>query len=106
MFRDLIPKIAGQFHVIAPDYVGFAYGDAPVASQFQYTFDNLAAYVEKLLFDAIGLTRFTIYVQDYSAPIGYRIALRHPDAIETIVVQNGNAYAEGIGEAFNPMKPF
>src|SRR5882757_8008987 len=74
--------------------------------KFEYTFDNLAAHIEELLFGVLGLKRFSIYVQDYGAPVGYRIASRHPDAIEGIVAQNGNAYAEGIGAAFNPMKPF
>lgn len=106
MFRDLIPKISGRFHVIAPDYVGFGYSDAPAAKQFKYTFDNLAAHTERLLFHELGLKKFSIYVQDYGAPIGYRIASQHPEAIEAIVVQNGNAYAEGIGQAFDPMKPF
>jgi pimeloyl-ACP methyl ester carboxylesterase len=106
MFRDLIPQLAKKFHVIAPDYVGFGYSDAPDTTQFEYTFDNLAAYVEELLFGVLGLKSFSIYVQDYGAPVGYRIALRHQDAIEGIVVQNGNAYAEGIGGAFDPMKPF
>ncbi len=106
MFRDLIPQLAGKFHVVAPDYIGFGYSDAPDASEFEYTFDNLAAHVEEFLFNALGLKKFSIYVQDYGAPIGYRIAFRHQDAIAGIVVQNGNAYAEGIGAAFDPMKPF
>ena len=106
MFRDLIPQLAEKFHVIAPDYVGFGYSDAPGVSEFEYTFDNLAAYVEELLFNVLGLKQFSIYVQDYGAPVGYRIAARHPEAIEGIVVQNGNAYVEGIGAAFDPMKPF
>jgi pimeloyl-ACP methyl ester carboxylesterase len=106
MFRDLIPELADEFHVIAPDYVGFGYSDAPAANEFEYTFDNLSEHVEELLFEALGLEKFSIYVQDYGAPVGYRIASRHPDAIEAIVAQNGNAYVEGIGEAFNPMKPF
>jgi pimeloyl-ACP methyl ester carboxylesterase len=106
MFRDLIPQLAGQFHIIAPDYIGFGYSDAPDASKFEYTFDNLAAHIEELLFGALGLKQFSIYVQDYGAPVGYRIASRHPDAIQGIVVQNGNAYVEGIGAAFDPMKPF
>lgn len=106
MFRELIPKIAERFHVIAPDYIGFGYSDAPDSKHFKYSFDNLAEHVEKLLFEVLGLKKFSIYVQDYGAPVGYRIASKHPDAIEGIVVQNGNAYAEGIGEAFNPMKPF
>jgi pimeloyl-ACP methyl ester carboxylesterase len=106
MFRDLIPQLADRFHVIAPDYVGFGYSDAPSVSEFEYTFDNLAVYVEELLFNVLGLKKFSIYVQDYGAPVGYRIAARHPEAIEGIVAQNGNAYAEGIGAAFDPMKPF
>ncbi len=106
MFRDLIPQLADKFHMIAPDYVGFGYSDAPKASEFDYTFDNIAAHVEELLFGVLGLTRFNIYVQDYGAPVGYRIALKHQDAIEGIVVQNGNAYAEGIGAAFYAMKQF
>lgn len=106
MFRDLIPKLEGKFHIIAPDYIGFGYSDAPTVDQFEYTFDNMAAHVEELLFDVLGLTQFSIYVQDYGAPIGYRIAARHPDAIAGLIVQNGNAYIEGIGAAFDPMKPF
>lgn len=106
MFRDLIPRLADKFHVIAPDYPGFGYSDAPAPSAFQYTFDNLAAHIDELLFGTLGLKRFSIYVQDYGAPIGYRIASRHPKAIDAIVVQNGNAYVEGIGAAFDAMKPF
>ena len=106
MYRDLIPQLAGKFHVIAPDYIGFGYSDAPGVKDFEYTFDNLAVYIEELLFGVLGLKKFSIYVQDYGAPVGYRIAYRHQDAIEGIVVQNGNAYAEGIGAAFDPMKPF
>ena len=106
MFRDLIPQLADRFHVIAPDYVGFGYSDAPDVGKFEYTFDNLAAHIEELLFGVLGLKKFSIYVQDYGAPVGYRIASRHQDAIEGIVAQNGNAYVEGIGPAFDPMKPF
>ena len=106
MFRDLIPQLADKFHVIAPDYLGFGYSDAPTVQEFEYTFDNLATHVEELLFKNLGLKQFSIYVQDYGAPVGYRIASKHPEAIQAIVVQNGNAYAEGIGTAFDPMKPF
>lgn len=106
MFRDLIPQLAERFHIIAPDYIGFGYSDAPGVSDFEYTFDNLASYVEEFLFSVMGLKKFIIYVQDYGAPIGYRIAFKHQEAIEGIIVQNGNAYAEGIGTAFDPMKPF
>jgi pimeloyl-ACP methyl ester carboxylesterase len=106
MFRDLIPQLSDKFNVIAPDYVGFGYSDAPSVQEFEYTFDNLAAHVEDLLFKNLGLKQFSIYVQDYGAPVGFRIASKHPDAIQSIVVQNGNAYQEGIGGAFDPMKPF
>jgi pimeloyl-ACP methyl ester carboxylesterase len=80
--------------------------DAPKAADFSYTFDNLAAHVEALLLRVLGLKKFSIYVQDYGAPVGYRIASKDPQAIEAIIVQNGNAYVEGIGSAFDPMKPF
>ena len=106
MYRNLIPQLADTFHVIAPDYIGFGYSDAPNVREFSYTFDNLATHVEKLLFGVLRLKRFSIYVQDYGAPVGYRIASKHWEAIESIVVQNGNAYVEGIGGAFEPMKPF
>jgi pimeloyl-ACP methyl ester carboxylesterase len=105
MFRDLIPMLADKFHVIAPDYVGFGYSDMPVVGEFEYTFDNLAAHVEELLLSRLGLKTFSIYVQDYGAPIGYRIASKNPGAIDGIVVQNGNAYAEGIGPGFDAVKP-
>jgi pimeloyl-ACP methyl ester carboxylesterase len=106
MFRDLIPQLAAKFHIIAPDYIGFGYSDAPSVSEFEYTFDNLADYVEEFLFDVIGLKKFSIYVQDYGAPIGYRIAFKHQDAIEGIIAQNGNAYIEGIGPGFDALKPY
>src|SRR2546427_5017710 len=106
MFRDLIPKLSDRFHVIAPDYIGFGFSAQPAAAEFTYTFDNLTSYVEKLLFGTLGLKKFSIYVQDYGAPVGFRIATRHPEAIEGIVVQNGNAYVEGISAAFDPLKPF
>ena len=80
MFRDLLPKLADKFHVIAPDYLGFGYSDMPSASEFEYTFDNLAAHVEELLLNNLGLKTFRMYVQDYRAPIGYRIASKHPQA--------------------------
>jgi pimeloyl-ACP methyl ester carboxylesterase len=93
MFRDLIPQLSDKFHVVAPDYVGFGYSDAPSVQEFEYTFDNLATQIEDLLFKNLGLKKFSIYVQDYGAPIGYRIASKHPDAIESIIVQNGKRKA-------------
>ena len=106
MYRNLIPKLSDNLHVIAPDYFGFGYSDAPNAAKFSYTFDKLAAHVEELLLGVLRLEKFSIYVQDYGAPVGYRIASKRPEAIDSIVVQNGNAYVEGIGAAFDPMKPF
>jgi pimeloyl-ACP methyl ester carboxylesterase len=106
MFRELIPRLSDRFHVIAPDYIGFGYSAQPTVAEFKYTFENLTKHVEALLFDVIGLHKFSIYVQDYGSPIGFRIATRHPEAIEGIVVQNGNAYAEGISAAFDPLKSF
>jgi pimeloyl-ACP methyl ester carboxylesterase len=82
MYRNLIPKLADNLHVIAPDYIGFGYSDAPKAGDFTYTFDNLATHVERLLFDVLGLKKFSIYVQDYGAPVGYRIASKHQQAID------------------------
>ena len=104
MFRDLIPTLAADFRVIAPDYIGFGHSAQPSASEFAYTFDSLARWVEKLLFDHLGLARFAIYVQDYGAPVGFRIASGHPEAISAIVVQNGNAYAEGLSPAWAPLR--
>src|SRR5437763_15314761 len=77
MFRDLIPKLADSFHIIAPDFIGFGYSDQPSVREFKYSFDNLASKVEKLLFEHLNLTKFSIYVQDYGAPVGFRIASRH-----------------------------
>lgn len=104
MFRDLIPTLATDYHVIAPDYIGFGYSANPAVTDFEYTFDNLAAYVEKLLFDKLGVKEFAIYVQDYGSPVGFRIATRHPDAIRAIIVQNGNAYDQGLSAAWEPLR--
>lgn len=103
MYRNLIPALADRYRVIAPDYPGFGYSDVPATSEFDYTFDTLADHVEALL-DHLGVTRFAMYVQDYGAPVGWRLALRHPDRIAAIVTQNGNAYVEGfVGDAMEPL---
>jgi pimeloyl-ACP methyl ester carboxylesterase len=106
MFRELIPKLAGEFHVIAPDYLGFGYSDHPSAQEYAYTFDNLADLIEKLLFGHLKLSRFSLLVHDYGASVGFRIATHYAELIEGIVVHNGNAYVEGISGAFEPLKPF
>jgi pimeloyl-ACP methyl ester carboxylesterase len=106
MFRNLIPALAGEFHLIAPDYPGFGASAMPPRDAFQYTFDNIAAVIEKLT-DRVGLKRFALYVQDYGAPIGYRIAARHPERVTALVVQNGNAYDEGLDNDFwKPIKAY
>lgn len=99
MFRDLIPRLADSYHVIAPDHLGFGLSDAPGVDEFDYTFDALTDLTEGLL-DQLGIPRYAIYVQDYGAPIGWRLALRRPDAVTAIVTQNGNGYDEGFVEDF------
>ena len=105
MFRDLIPKLSDKFHIVAPDYPGFGYSSAPGVNEFDYTFDNLSGVVEKFV-NTIGLKRFAIYVQDYGAPVGYRIAVRNPERISAIITQNGNAYNEGLEGFWNPIKAY
>jgi pimeloyl-ACP methyl ester carboxylesterase len=106
MFRNLIPALADKYHVIAPDYPGFGNSSQPSTAEFQYTFDNLASVVDKFTI-ALGLTKFAIYVQDYGAPVGYRIASAHPERITGIIVQNGNAYVEGLPDGFwAPLKEY
>jgi len=102
MFRDLIPLLAGRFHLVAPDYPGFGNSDAPPIDRFAYTFDHLAEVIEAFLL-TIGLTRFSLYVQDYGGPIGFRIATKRPEWVEALIVQNANAYAEGITPMFDQL---
>lgn len=103
MFRELIPALAGDYHVIAPDYPGFGQSSAPDAAAFSYTFDHLAQVVESAL-EQIGCTSFTVYVQDYGAPIGFRLAAKHPEWVRGLIIQNGNAYEAGFGPGFAPLK--
>lgn len=100
MFRDLLPALADRYRVIAPDHLGFGLSDAPEADQFHYTFDAFTALTAGLL-RGLGIMRYAIYVHDYGAPIGFRLALRHPERVESITTQNGNAYAEGLTEFWN-----
>lgn len=99
MFRHLIPLLADSFHVVAPDHLGFGLSDAPSPSEVDYSFDLLADITEGLLAD-LGVDRYAIYVQDYGAPVGWRLALRRPEAITAIITQSGNAYDEGFVEDF------
>ena len=106
MFRNLIPALADRYHVVAPDYPGFGHSSMPSRERFAYTFDNLATVIDRFT-EQIGLTRYALYVQDYGAPVGYRLALKHPERVTAIVVQNGNAYAEGIDNEFwTPIKAY
>jgi pimeloyl-ACP methyl ester carboxylesterase len=102
-YRKLIPVLADGYHVIAPDYPGFGHSDVPSVDEFSYTFDNLADHVDALL-DHLGVRRYAIVVQDYGAPVGWRLALRHPERIAAVITQNGNAYVEGFfGDAMEPL---
>jgi len=105
MYRELIPALAGRYHVVAPDFPGFGRSDSPPREQFAYTFAHLADVTDEFV-QAIGLTRYTLYVMDYGAPIGYRLALKHPERITALVVQNGNAYEEGLREFWAPFRRY
>ena len=105
MFRDLIPELAGKYHVIAPDMPGFGMTEQPARDAFAYTFDHIAEVVGRFT-EVIGLQRFAIYVFDYGAPVGFRLALAHPERITAIVSQNGNTYVEGVSDAFAPVQAY
>ena len=105
MFRDLIPLLADRFHLVAPDLPGFGQSDMPPRDAFNYTFDNLAKVIDRFT-AVIGLERFAIYIFDYGAPVGLRIALMHPDRVTAIVSQNGNAYEEGLSKAWDPIQAY
>jgi len=105
MFRNLIPALAEQYRVIAPDLPGFGFSDAPDRKRFSYTFANLADRIGKFV-DAIELERFAIYIFDYGAPVGLRLALAHPDRVTAIVSQNGNAYVEGLSDGWSPIQKY
>lgn len=105
MFRDLIPRLADQYHVIAPDYPGYGYSAMPDRSKFAYTFDNYAKVVDKLT-RQLGVDRYALYVMDYGAPVGFRLAARYPERVTAIIVQNGNAYDEGLLAFWDPIKAY
>src|SRR6266853_2863172 len=105
MFRNLIPGLAGRYRVVAPDLPGFGFSDAPNRKQFPYTFENLAKAIDGFT-QSIGLQHFAIYVFDYGAPVGLRLAVAHPERITAIISQNGNAYLEGLSQGWNPIKKY
>jgi len=105
MFRDLIPELADHYHVVAPDLPGFGLTEQPPRGLFDYSFRTLATVVDRFT-EVIGLARFALYVFDYGAPVGFRIAVEHPERIAAIVTQNGNAYREGVSEAFAPVEAY
>ena len=105
MFRELIPRLATDFRVIAPDYPGYGLSSAPSTDEFDYTFDNLASIVDQLL-EKRGFDRYALYLMDYGAPVGFRIATAHPERVTGLVVQNGNAYTEGLREFWDPIKKY
>jgi pimeloyl-ACP methyl ester carboxylesterase len=105
MFRDLIPRLADKYRVIAPDYPGFGYSGAPDHTKFAYTFENYANIIDKLT-RQIGVNRYALYVMDYGAPVGFRLAIKNPDRVTAFVVQNGNAYDEGIEKFWDPIRAY
>lgn len=105
MFRNLMSALSDRFHLVAPDYPGFGNSSMPTVNEFDYTFDHLAEIVEKFI-AAIDLKLYSLYVMDYGAPIGYRIAAKYPEKVEALIVQNGNAYEEGLREFWVPIKAY
>lgn len=105
MFRDLIPALADRYRVVAPDLPGFGFSDAPDRTRFQYSFERLTDVIEGFT-EAVGLHRYALYVFDYGAPVGLRLATRHPDRVTALISQNGNAYEEGLSEGWNPIQRY
>jgi pimeloyl-ACP methyl ester carboxylesterase len=105
MFRDLIPLLANRFRLVAPDLPGFGRSDMPARDKFDYTFDRLAAVIDRFT-ETVGLARFAVYVFNYGAPTGFRIAAKHPERITAIISQNGNAYEEGLSDGWNPIRAY
>ena len=105
MYRDLIPALADRYRVVAPDLPGFGFSDAPDRAGFKYSFDHLAQVIERFT-EVRGLGRYALYVFDYGAPVGFRLAVRQPERITALISQNGNAYVEGLSEGWNPIQAY
>ena len=105
MFRDLIPLLSDDFHIVAPDLPGFGQSAMPPREQFKYTFDHIADVIDRFT-DVVGFDRYAVYVFDYGAPTGFRLAVKHPERITGIISQNGNAYVEGLSEGWNPIQAY
>jgi pimeloyl-ACP methyl ester carboxylesterase len=105
MFRNLIPALSATFHVVAPDYPGFGNSAMPSVDRFDYTFENLAGVMDDFI-QQLGLQRYSLYVMDYGAPVGFRLAVKHPERVQALIVQNGNAYEEGLGEFWKPFRAY
>jgi pimeloyl-ACP methyl ester carboxylesterase len=105
MYRDLIPALADRYHVVAPDLPGFGFTETPNRSDFKYSFDHLAEVTERFT-EVLGLRHYALYVFDYGAPVGFRLAIHHPERITALISQNGNAYVEGLSEGWNPIQTY
>jgi pimeloyl-ACP methyl ester carboxylesterase len=105
MYRELIPALADRYHVVAPDLPGFGFTEAPDRQHFKYSFDHLAEVMERFA-EVIGLSRYALYVFDYGAPVGFRLAVRHPERVTALISQNGNAYEEGLSDGWNPIQAY
>jgi pimeloyl-ACP methyl ester carboxylesterase len=105
MFRDLIPLLSDRFHIVAPDLPGFGLSDMPSRDAFAYTFDHIADVIDRFT-EVVGFDRFAVYVFDYGAPTGFRLAVKHPERIAGIISQNGNAYVEGLSDGWNPIRAY
>ena len=105
MFRNLIPALADEFHLVAPDYPGYGNSSMPSLDEFDYSFDHFAKIIDKFT-DKLGLDKYSLYLMDYGAPVGFRLAAAHPERIDSLIIQNGNAYEEGLREFWDPIKAY
>jgi pimeloyl-ACP methyl ester carboxylesterase len=105
MFRNLIPALASDYHLVAPDYPGYGYSSMPSVDEFDYTFDRLSQVIESFV-EQLDLDTYSVYLQDYGAPVGFRLVAKYPERVEALIIQNGNAYDEGLREFWDPIKAY